>query len=147
MAKKNKLTLDFDDVILGTLQRRLNEVGGSAKQTAESALKASHNHVTKKLETAIKPHKKTGETENSLRETPIVEWIGDMVAEAKVGFNISDGGFPSIFLMYGTNVYGQPHIKPDNTLKNAIYGMVVKNEIRKIQLDAYKKSIERAMKK
>lgn len=147
MAKKNKLTLDFDDVILGTLQRRLNEVGGNAKQAAESALKASHNHVTKKLKSAIQPYEQTGKTKKSLRETPIVEWTGDIIAEAKVGFNISDGGFPSIFLMYGTTVYGQPHIKPDNTLKNAIYGIVVKNEIRKIQLDVYKKSIERAMKK
>ena len=140
MAKKNKLKIEFD--AYDVLQRKLKEIGGNAKQTAENALKASHNHVTKKLETAIKPHKKTGETENSLRETPIVEWTGDMVAEAKVGFHISDGGLPSIFLMYGT-----PSIEPDNNLKEAIYGTKAKNEIKKIQREVYEKSIERAMKK
>ncbi|MDE5737144.1 MAG: hypothetical protein K2H93_02130 [Oscillospiraceae bacterium] len=140
MAKKNRLTIEFD--AYDVLQRKLKEIGGNAKQTAENALKASHNHVTKKLETAIKPHKKTGETESSLRKTPIIEWTGDMVAEAKVGFHISDGGLPSIFLMYGT-----PSIEPDNNLKEAIYGTKTKNEIKKIQREVYEKSIERAMKK
>ncbi|MDE6777235.1 MAG: hypothetical protein K2J25_04775 [Oscillospiraceae bacterium] len=65
-----------------------------------------------------------------------------MVAEAKVGFHISDGGLPSIFLMYGT-----PSIEPDNNLKEAIYGTKTKNEIKKIQREVYEKSIERAMKK
>ncbi|MBD5142996.1 MAG: hypothetical protein HDT22_05205 [Ruminococcus sp.] len=94
------------------------------------------------METAIKPHKKTGETESSLRKTPIIEWTGDMVAEAKVGFHISAGGLPSIFLMYGT-----PSIEPDNNLKEAIYGTNTRKEIKKIQREVYEKSIERAMKK
>ncbi|MDE5737993.1 MAG: hypothetical protein K2H93_06490 [Oscillospiraceae bacterium] len=110
MAKKNRLTIEFN--AYDVLQRKLKAIDGNAKQTAENALKASHNYVTKKLETAIKPHRKTGETESSLRKTPIIEWTGDMVAEAKVGFHISDGGLPSIFLMYGT-----PSIEPDNNLK------------------------------
>ncbi|MDE6777236.1 MAG: hypothetical protein K2J25_04780 [Oscillospiraceae bacterium] len=71
MAKKNKLMIEFD--AYDVLQRKLKEIGGNAKQTAENALKASHNHMTKKLEAAIKPHKKTGETESSLRKTPIIE--------------------------------------------------------------------------
>ena len=140
MAKKNRLTIEFN--AYDVLQRKLKAIDGNAKQTAENALKASHNYVTKKLETAIKPHKKTGETESSLRETPIIEWTGDMVAEAKVGFHISYGGLPSIFLMYGT-----PSIEPDNNLKEAIYGTNTRKEIKKIQREVYEKSIERAMKK
>lgn len=59
---RNKITIDFNGY--SVLERRLKEIGGNAQKTAESALKASHNVVTKKLNTAIAPHKETGETEN-----------------------------------------------------------------------------------
>lgn len=144
MARK-KISIEFDGYDI--LERKLKEIGGNAQKTAENALKASHYHVTKKLETAIKPHKKTGETESSLRKMPIVEWTGNMVAEAKVGFHISDGGLPSIFLMYGTQVHGQPHIAPDKKLYDAIYSTKTRKEIQKIQREVYEKSIERTMKK
>ncbi len=144
MAKKNRITMEFNGY--SVLERRLKEIGGNAKKTAESALKASHNIVTKKLDSAISPHRKTGDVEESLNKAPEVKWTGD-IGEIKVGFNISDGGLPSIFLMYGTKLFGQPHISPDENLYNAVYGTKTKKELQKIQREVYEKSIERAMKK
>ncbi len=144
MAKKNRITMEFNGY--SVLERRLKEIGGNAKKTAESALKAFHNHVTKKLDSAISPHRKTGDVEKSLNKAPEVKWTGD-IGEIKVGFNISDGGLPSIFLMYGTKLHGQPHIQPDKTLYDAVYGTKTKKEIQKIQREVYEKSIERAMRK
>lgn len=144
MAKKNRITMEFSGY--SVLERRLKEIGGNAKKTAESALKASHNHVTKKLDSAISPHRKTGDVEKSLNKAPEVKWTGD-IGEIKVGFNISDGGLPSIFLMYGTKLFGQPHIPPDENLYNAVYGTKTQKELQKIQREVYEKSIERTMKK
>jgi hypothetical protein len=144
MAKKNRITMEFSGY--SVLERRLKEIGGNAKKTAESALKASHNHVTKKLNSAISPHKDSGKTEKSLNTAPEVIWNGD-IGEIKVGFNISDGGLPSIFLMYGTKLFGQPHIPPDENLYNAVYGTKTQKELQKIQREVYEKSIERTMKK
>ena len=144
MIAKKKITIEFDGYSI--LARKLKEIGGNAQKTAESALKASHHHVTKKLDSAISSHKATGKTEQSLDKTPVVVWTGD-IGETKVGFNIADGGLPSIFLMYGTQVYGQPHIEPDRNLYNAIYSTKTRKEVQKIQREVYEKSIERAMKK
>ena len=143
MAKK-KITIEFDGYSI--LERKLKEIDGNAQKTAESAMKASHNLVTKKLNSAISSHKATGETKQSLDKTPVAIWTGD-IGETKVGFNIADGGLPSIFLMYGTQVHGQPHIEPDRNLYDAIYSTKTRKEVQKIQREIYEKSIERAMKK
>lgn len=145
MAKrKNKLALNFDGYEI--MLKKLKSVNGNAQKATESASKASHVHVTRKLQSAIAPHRKTGTTEGSLDKTPVVEWTGETATE-NVGFHISQGGLPSIFLMYGTTVFGQPHIKPDKKLYNAIYGAKTKKEVHKIQREVMEKAIERAMKK
>lgn len=141
---RNKITIDFNGYNI--LKNKLDEIGGKATERAvESALKASHAVATKKLAAAISPHKETGRTERSLDERPVVEWTG-AEASIKVGFHITDGGLPSIFLMYGTKLHGQPHITPDRNLYNAIYGAQTKKEIQKIQEEAFAKVIERVMK-
>lgn len=143
MARK-KITIEFDGYDI--LEQKLKEIGGNAKKTAESALKASHNHVTRKLDSAISSHKKTGGTEQSLDKLPVTLWFGD-IGETKVGFDIRNGGLPSIFLMYGTMLHGQPHIAQDKKLYDAIYSTKTRKEIQKIQREVYEKSIERTMKK
>lgn len=141
---RNKITIDFN--AYNILKSKLDEIGGKATERAvESALKASHNAATKKLSAAIAPHKKTGRTERSLDERPVVKWTGTE-ASVEVGFHITDGGLASIFLMYGTKLHGQPHITPDRNLYNAIYGAQTKKEIQKIQEEAFTKVIERVMK-
>lgn len=141
---RNKITIEFNGY--NVLKNKLDQIGGKATERAvESALRASHAAATKKLATAIAPHSDTGKTERSLDEKPVVEWTGTE-ASINVGFHITDGGLPSIFLMYGTKLHGQPHITPDRNLYNAIYGAQTKKEIQKIQEEAFTKVIERVMK-
>jgi hypothetical protein len=49
--------------------------------------------------------------------------------------------------MYGTKVHGQPHVKPDKNLYNAIYGNATKKRIQEIQANAFYSMIDEVMKK
>lgn len=140
----NKLTVDFSE--LEKYQKKLEELaGGDAVERAfESALKASQNVVAKNVSAAMMKHVETGDTKRSIIRSAPVEWTGD-VASIGVGFKISAGGLPSIFLMYGTKLHGQPHISPDRNLYNAVYGSKVRKEILQIQKEAFEKVIERVM--
>jgi hypothetical protein len=84
----------------------------------------------------------TGRTKKSIVIDAPVEWTGDQAAVG-VGFNIVGGGLPSIFLMYGTKLHGQPHIKPDRNLYNAVYGPQTRKEIMQIQEQAFEKVLGR----
>ena len=91
-------------------------------------------------------HRESGDTADAIISAPAVKWTGD-TASVDVGFDIMDGGLPSIFLMYGTQLHGQPHITPDRNLYNAVYGAQTRKEIRAVQEAEYTKAVERAMKK
>lgn len=148
MAKK-RLSLDFP--LYDTLKKRLEEIGGDVKEAAESALKESQKVIADKAHSAMIPHNKGGDVDKSIAEEGRTEWTGDEVS-IPIGFHISGGesgldGLPSIFLMYGTTVYGQPHVTPDKRLYDAIYGAQTKKEIQKIQEEAFFKTIEKVMKK
>lgn len=112
---------------LDAIMKRLRELEVDTKSAVNKALIETHKIVTDKAEAAIKPHRRTGRTEASLRREAVPEWIGD-VASIQVGFDLDNGGLPSIFLMYGT-----PHIKPDKTLHNAFFGKDTIEEIKKAQ--------------
>lgn len=128
-----KLGLEFDG--FEKLIQKLEEVEGAAEQATEKALVATHGFVTQNLQTAITPHRRTGETERSLQRNADVTWIGT-TAEVEVGFDIENGGLPSVFLMYGT-----PKMKPDRKLYNAIYGAKTKKEIAELQEKEFRKCI------
>lgn len=141
---KNKLSLDFP--MFDHLKQQLEKAGGNALKTAvDKALTESARFTDKELEKAIAPHRKTGRTEKSLEGESRTEWSGT-TASIDVGFDISDGGLPSIFLMYGTKVHGQPHVAPDRKLYNALYGSRVTNQIKKIQEDAFRSITEQVFK-
>lgn len=136
--------LDFP--LYDTLKARLDEVGGDAtKKAVESALKKSHDFATDQLASAMIPHNKTNTVSDSLSRDSQIEWTGTE-ASIKVGFDINKGGLPSIFLMYGTQVHGQPHVTPDRKLYDALYGPTTKKQIQKIQEEAFFETIEKVMK-
>lgn len=140
---RNKMTVEFNGFV--TLKKQLDELGGNAtKRAVESALKASQNIVADNVSAAMQSHNKTGDVAKSIIDGSPVEWTGDTAAIG-VGFKISNGGLPSIFLMYGTQVHGQPHVKPDMNLYNAVYGTAVKKQIREIQKEAFEKVLKRVM--
>lgn len=144
-----KLSIDFD--AFNVYQKKLNEIGGNAtKRAVNSALKASQKIVANKVNAAMSTHNKTGEVKETIITDLPVEWTGD-TASVPVGFKIAYNGdlqgLPSIFLMYGTQLHGQPHITPDRNLYNAIYGATTRKETRKKQEEAFEKVLERVMKK
>lgn len=133
MANKTRIEFDgFEKVIA-----RLTKLGADVSKIAEEALKETHKYVTEQAETAIRPHHLTGATEKSLKKQANVEWVGTL-ASVETGFDISNGGLPSIFLMYGT-----PRMKKDQKLYNAFFGGKTKNEINKIQEDIFYNEIRR----
>lgn len=134
---KNKISIDFDG--FNTVKKQLDLLGGDATRRAvEEALKASQQIVAEKVGAAITPHNFTGKTKKSIVTNAAVEWTADTAAVG-VGFDIRGGGLPSIFLMYGTTLHGQPHIKPDKNLYEAVYGAQTRKEIQKVQELAFDK--------
>lgn len=142
----NKMEIDFAGV--DRFIEQLNEIGGGATERAiEGALKQTQMLVASNVSKAMSKHDhySTGETEKAIIRDGVVEWTQG-AASVSVGFDISEGGLPSIFLMYGTKVYGQPHIKPDRELYNAVYGDKVKKHAAELQREAFGKVLERVMK-
>jgi hypothetical protein len=123
-----RITIDFDG--FDKALERFEEMEKDIKPAVEKGLKESHRAITPGAKSAISPHHVSGATAGSLRETSIVEWSGN-VAEIKVGFNIAEGGLPSVFLMYGT-----PKMRPDMKLWSAFFGSATLKRIRDAQEDA-----------
>lgn len=130
-----KMQLEFDG--FEKLISKINKMGGDVKGTTEKALKETHKIVTEKAEIAIAPHRDTGRTERSLQRNARIEWLGD-VGSVEVGFNLKEGGLPSIFLMYGT-----PKMKKDQKLYDAFYGKTTRNEIIQAQQNIFFDEIRR----
>ncbi len=123
MAKKMRLEFTgFEEYA-----ERLDKLGGDLKKTTEKALIETHKLLTPKVEEAFRKHdvKYSHDTMKSLKKDARVEWDGS-VAAIGVGFKISEGGFPSIFIMYGT-----PRMQPEKKVYNSIYGN--KKKVRELQ--------------
>ena len=137
-----KMKIDFKG--FKEYAERLDKLGGDLKKTTEKALNESFNIITPQAKTEIKPHHLSGDTEKSLRTTPVIEWNGDR-ASVPVGFDIKSGGLASIFLMYGTKVHGTPRTAPDQGLYDAFFGHATKKKLKqtqeKIFYDAIKKQL------
>ena len=140
-----KFGIDFEDCL--DFGAKIDELAGgeAVKRAVENALKATDAYVTAEVDKAVasSPYNfnRTGTTKKSIDRDMSIEWEGSR-AYAKAGFNISDGGLPSIFLMYGT-----PKIAPDTNLKNAVKGEGKhKKKIKEIQEEVFTKVIDRVMK-
>lgn len=151
MAGKNKLTVNFTG--FKEAFEKLDKLGRDVNKITEEALEKSFETVTPGIQSAISPHRDTGETEGSLVKSPKVKWEGTR-ASVEVGFDIEHGGLPSIFLMYGTprhpagNQYGKsgshPGMAQDMALFNAIYGSSTKSKVRKVQKEVFDKALGEA---
>lgn len=140
---KNKLTIDFNG--FEHIKKQLDAIGGEVtKNAVDDALKASQLYISEQVSAAITPHTLTGQTKKSIVKDHPVEWTGDTAA-VDVGFDIVGGGLPSIFLMYGTKLHGQPHIEPDRKLYEAVYGSKTRKEVLRLQEMAFTKALERVI--
>lgn len=134
---KNKMTIDFKG--FQEMFEKLDRLEADTKRISEKALQKSYDVVTPAIDQAIKPHYLTGQTEKSLAKNEKVEWEG-MTAYIRVGFNISNGGLPSVFLMFGT-----PRIKPDKKLHDSIWGASTKKKVRQIQEEIFKEELKKVL--
>lgn len=141
---KNKMSIKFDG--LEVYQKQLEKLGGgqAVKRAFDTALEESQKIVAEKVTAAMSPHNNTGKVKRSIITHDPPEWTGDTAA-VNVGFDIVGGGLPSIFLMYGTQLYGQPHIQPDRNLYNAVYGTAVRKQVREIQEKAFVRVLNEVM--
>jgi hypothetical protein len=141
---KNKMSIQFDG--LEVYRKQLEQLGGgqAVKHAFDEALEESQKLIAEKVTAAMSPHNNTGKVKRSIITHDPPEWTGDTGA-VNVGFDIMGGGLPSIFLMYGTQLYGQPHIQPDRNLYNAVYGATVRKQIREIQEKAFSRVLNEVM--
>jgi hypothetical protein len=122
MAKKNKkFGIEFSG--FEELAADYDKLGGDLKKIVEKCLEVAPKTINPEIKKDMERHRRSGRTERSIVENPKVEWQGN-IARIPVGFDISKGGLPSIFLMYGT-----PRMKPDRKLYNDIYGNAIRKKI------------------
>lgn len=122
MAKIGLQLKGFED-----LMNDLDKLGGDLKEVTTECLEKSHAFVTPNIKRAIAPHHRTGKTEESIETSGKVNWVGN-TASVDVGFDISNGGLASVFLMYGT-----PRMPKDTALYNSIYGSATKKKLSQLQ--------------
>ena len=144
MATKTKLSINFD--AFSEYAKKLEEVGANIKKITEECLTEAAEYVNDNLEKDIKPHRRTGRTEKSLRRNAKVKWQGT-TASIDVGFDIAEGGLASIFLMKGTPRHepNHPGTKQDKRLYNDVYGAATQRKIQEMQEKHLQEALETIM--
>lgn len=132
---KNKVWFDISGFT--ELAERFNGLYKKTDKIAKECLIATHKNVTEKISKDIDRHTVTGETRKSLYREPVITKEGHDFYSVNVGFDISDGGLASIFLMYGT-----PRMKPDRKFRSDLYGSKTKQENFEIQNKIFQKYVQ-----
>ena len=152
-SSKRKFGVKFEG--FSEIAAELDRLQGDLKRTTEKALEFIPEVVNPELHNAMSKHKRSGKTEESITNEN-VSWEGTR-ATIPVGFDISHGGLPSIFLMYGTprhapaNQYGAAGgtnrgMAQDKKLYNAIFGSSTNKKIAEKQKEIFEKEIKKVMK-
>lgn len=160
MAKKyhgGKMGVNFDGFL--ELARQIDEMGeGLLKQATENALNASKDYVNREVEDAMlasrfafeggarsnaKNKPASGRALASVREVAQkpVQWDGT-TAVAYIAGDLEQA--PEIVILTSN---GNPHLKPDNRLKNAVKVKgAVRKEVNRIQQEEFTKTIKGGLK-
>lgn len=128
----NKISLTFDD--FDFYIKILEKYEKDTKEVAEKALIKSKDYVNDLLRKEMERHNRTHTTVNSIRDTVEPQWVGTR-ASIDVGFDLKNGGMPSIFLMFGT-----PKMKKDQKLYNAMFSNKTKQKIKEIQEEVFEEA-------
>lgn len=134
---KNKIGLEvkgFEELI-----SNLEALNGDTKRAVEGCLRVASDTVAAKAKPAMSGHRQTGKTAASIVSHEPVKWQGTL-ASIEAGFNLKNGGMPSIFLMYGT-----PKMPKDQALYDAVYGSRTRREIAKRQKAIFDGMIRKRM--
>ena len=144
MAKVSILFDGFED-----LAYEISKLGDEPLHDAvDEALSKAQEHVQRKVKAAAAkygPRGGKGYATGDMKAavyTGGVEWSGS-TASVGVGFDLeAEGGFHSIFIMYGTPRHAPGNnrgIRRDKEIYNAIRGPHLNEEIEEIQLKAMEK--------
>nr|WP_270250309.1 hypothetical protein [Coprococcus catus]DAJ61746.1 MAG TPA: hypothetical protein [Caudoviricetes sp.] len=151
-SSKNKITLSFPGMkeTLDKFEKMDLAVGPAVTE----ALQKSCDYVTSHLEDQIEQHHRTGRTAESLLKNEKVQVEGTTYF-INVGFDVSNGGLASIFLMYGSpkhritrysgkkkSTWNHPGMDADQVLYDLVFGPSTKTEIEKIQKKVFEKRME-----
>ena len=156
MARQSRKRFGIEFSGFTDLITQFERLEGDIPKITEECLEIIPEMVNPELHKQMKSHKRTGNTEKSIVEHPKVEWEGSK-ATISVGFDISNGGLPSIFLMYGTakhapaNQYGVYKNKTNKgydgftSIYNAIFGATTAAKIGEKQKEIILNAIKERM--
>lgn len=149
---KSKITLEFPG-IKETIER-FEKMDLAIGPAVTEALQKSYDYVTSHLADQIEQHHRTGKTAESLLKNEKVQVEGATYF-IHVGFDVSNGGLASIFLMYGSpkhvvtryhgkkkSTWNHPGMDADAILYDLVFGPTTKTEIAKIQKRTFEKGME-----
>lgn len=144
MAKKSKYAFNFKE--MENLAAKIEKMaGGNLNEAVEEALQGTHDFITPKLAAGIARHDFTGSTEKSLDLAPAVVWVTPLKAQVNIGFDLTAGGVPSIFLMWGTPRRKASLMPIDQAFKNSAFGPAVKREVAKLQREALEAYLQKTL--
>lgn len=144
MAKRSTWAFRFDE--MEALAAKIEAAEGSLEAAVEQALQSTHDFITPKLAAGIARHDFSGATKESLDKVPAVKWVTPLKAQVSIGFDLTAGGVPSIFLMWGTPRRKASEMPVDKAFRNSAFGPAVKREAAKLQreaMEAYLQKITR----
>jgi len=117
----NMVSFDLD--VFDGILKDLKGMEERLRPAADAALRAAWESTTPGLERAIWPHTRSGRTAASLIRAPLVHWPDPTTAFIRIGFQISEGGLASVFLMRGTKYrMKRGMVRRDGALYDAIWG-------------------------
>lgn len=152
MAKK-KTGISFKG--FEEMLENFQKLGGNAKEIVEECLEVVPDMINPNLKNDMTRHNKRRRVVGSIAENQRVEWEGS-VAKMPVGFKLREGGWASIYLMYGTarhapaNQYGKysgvvKGVTQDKKLHDDIYGTAIKRRINEKQQEIFFREIKKRM--
>ena len=152
MAKK-KSGISFKG--FNEMLENFQKLGGDAKEIVEECLEVVPEMINPNLKNDMSRHNKRRKVVGSIAEGQHVEWEGT-VAKMPVGFKLKEGGWASIYLMYGTarhapaNQYGKyagtvNGVTADKKLHDDIYGTAIRRRINEKQKEIFFREIEKRM--
>lgn len=146
MATKMKILFDGFEDLANDISRSMGD--HYLHMAVDDALVKTQTKIQENLRTAAAPYatkgKKgyaTGKMYKSIIHNGQVTWQGSK-ASVDVGFRLRQGGWSSIFIMYGT-----PRITKDTKVYNAIKGTKTKKEIAELQEETMYKYLQLGEKK
>lgn len=135
MAKMSIIFDGFKD-----LAAEIDRSGGDLQGAVNEALIETQKQIQSNVSSAAAPYAAkgrkgyaTGKMYAAIVNDGAVSWHGS-IAEVNVGFGLRNGGWHSIFVMYGT-----PRMAKDTAVYNAIKGAATKKQIAKLQEEVMSK--------